>query len=258
MDNNDEASVAARLRSPIHAALVHIIGVTAPAIGADAAAIRLYRGAPQAGTDEGYVLPPAGGRTSSDWLQGWPMSPDSLFGRLYERGLRDGAFRVSDRLDGAVAQRGDWLGPMGSVQTISDVVAVAFAVREPTWCVAAYARCGSGESFEPGTLALLDRLRPTLAWVVMTGVQRATHVGLPSGPGDDPPRPRQGDVLGRLSETERKILDLLMQGLTEREAADQIGRSPHTVHVHVKNVYRKLNVTSRRQLRVIVDQAAKR
>ncbi len=253
--NNDEASVAARLRSPTHAALVNVIGVIAPTIGADAGAIRLYRGAPQAETDEAYVLPPAGLRpTSALEARTWPMQPRSLFGQLHRRGREDGTFRVGERLGNAPAAMEELLGPMGRAQPVSDAVAVVFGVREPTWCVAMFVRCGRHESFDAAALALLDRLRPTLAWVVLMGVQRATHVGIPAGTADESPRPRSTGALDRLSDTERKVLDLLLEGLTEREAAQRIGRSPHTVHVHVKNVYRKLDVTSRRQLRALVGQ----
>lgn len=257
MDNNDEASVEVRLRSPIHAALVHVIGVTAPAIGADAAAIRLFRGAPQAGTDEAYILSPRGGAAAAAPSQAWPMTPGSVFGRLYDQGLSDGAFRISERLANTPSQDGALLGPLDPTRAANDAIAVAFVVREPTWCVAAYVRRERQAAFGPEAVAMLDRLKPTLKWVVLTGMQRATHVGLPPVSTEEPRRQRPTDALSRLSETERKVLDLLMMGMTERQAADQIGRSPHTVHVHVKNVYRKLDVTSRRQLRLIVDQALK-
>lgn len=56
-----------------------------------------------------------------------------------------------------------------------------------------------------------------------------------------------------LSVTEKAVLKLLMRGMTERAAAEELGRSPNTVHVHVRNIYRKLGVSSRKMLFKLVD-----
>ncbi|MBO6514537.1 MAG: helix-turn-helix transcriptional regulator [Phycisphaerales bacterium] len=47
---------------------------------------------------------------------------------------------------------------------------------------------------------------------------------------------------------EQTILDHLLEGKSVRVIAECIGRSPHTVHDHVKNLHRKLNASSRGQL----------
>jgi len=51
-----------------------------------------------------------------------------------------------------------------------------------------------------------------------------------------------------LSKTERSVMRLLLKGMTEKQAAAQLGRSHNTVHVHVRNIYRKLGVHSRKML----------
>jgi DNA-binding CsgD family transcriptional regulator len=51
-----------------------------------------------------------------------------------------------------------------------------------------------------------------------------------------------------LSPTERMVAVKLREGLTEREIADALHRSPNTIHVHVRNIYRKLLVNSRQEL----------
>ena len=56
------------------------------------------------------------------------------------------------------------------------------------------------------------------------------------------------DLLGRLSATELRVLQRLQLYETERQAAVALGRSPNTIHVHVKSIYRKMMVTSRKQL----------
>ena len=60
----------------------------------------------------------------------------------------------------------------------------------------------------------------------------------PPPPGGRPP----------LTPMEKHVARLLRRSLTERQAAEVIGRSPNTVHVHVRNLYEKLGIRSRKQL----------
>lgn len=51
-----------------------------------------------------------------------------------------------------------------------------------------------------------------------------------------------------LTAREQEVLEKLTLGMSVREIAEAIGRSPHTVHDHVKSLHRKLNATSRGEL----------
>ncbi len=51
-----------------------------------------------------------------------------------------------------------------------------------------------------------------------------------------------------LSPREKQVIGALQAGMTERQAADALGLSPHTIHSHVKAVYHRMGVTSRAQL----------
>ncbi len=68
---------------------------------------------------------------------------------------------------------------------------------------------------------------------------------------------RASDAFGRaldapetkpLTEREREVLELLATGMSVRQVAEQLSRSPHTVHDHVKALHKKLGATSRGQL----------
>ena len=52
----------------------------------------------------------------------------------------------------------------------------------------------------------------------------------------------------QLSPRLQQVLDLLLDGLSEKQIAKEIQLSQHTVHVYVKGVYRRLGVNSRTQL----------
>lgn len=57
--------------------------------------------------------------------------------------------------------------------------------------------------------------------------------------------------LGRLTQREREVLDLVKQGMTNKTIARVLGLSPGTVKVHVERMLAKLGVTDRTQAAVL-------
>jgi DNA-binding CsgD family transcriptional regulator len=51
-----------------------------------------------------------------------------------------------------------------------------------------------------------------------------------------------------LSDGQRQVLRLLVQGASEKEVATTLSLSYHTIHAHVKQIYRQLEVRSRGEL----------
>ena len=51
-----------------------------------------------------------------------------------------------------------------------------------------------------------------------------------------------------LTDREQGVLDLLIEGHSVRVIAEQLGRSAHTVHDHVKNLHKKIGASSRGEL----------
>ncbi len=51
-----------------------------------------------------------------------------------------------------------------------------------------------------------------------------------------------------ISDREQVVLNQLIMGKSVRQIAEELGRSPHTVHDHVKSLHRKLNASSRGEL----------
>jgi len=50
---------------------------------------------------------------------------------------------------------------------------------------------------------------------------------------------------GFLTSRERDVLNAIAHGFSEKEIAQSLDLSPHTVHVHIKNTYKKLHAHSR-------------
>ncbi len=86
--------------------------------------------------------------------------------------------------------------------------------------------------FEPQDIAIFQAVLPELAGAA----DRASALGT-----DGPP-------VKTLTPKEVAILDLLIDGLSVAEIAEKLGRSPHTVHDHVKSLHHKLGVRRRGHL----------
>ena len=61
--------------------------------------------------------------------------------------------------------------------------------------------------------------------------------------------PGEGRGPGELTPTQRRVAELVASGLTNRQVADQLFMSPHTVDAHLKAIYQSLGINSRAELR---------
>lgn len=59
------------------------------------------------------------------------------------------------------------------------------------------------------------------------------------------------DLMSKVGPASRQMLPLLAEGLSETQIARVVHRSAHTIHDHVKQIYRSLNVASRLELRAL-------
>lgn len=91
-------------------------------------------------------------------------------------------------------------------------------------------------------------------------------MSIPHIPGDSRAVPRRTsqaemrarDALRLLTLRERSILYLLVAGKSNKEIAADLGVSVNTIAVHVRNVYRKINVHSRREAVALAEAEPKR
>ena len=68
---------------------------------------------------------------------------------------------------------------------------------------------------------------------------------------DEPAHPRR--ILSRttderLTKRQTEVAYLAARALSDREIADRLGLSPHTVHTHLRNIFARLEISSRDEL----------
>ncbi|MBF9067029.1 response regulator [Streptacidiphilus fuscans] len=110
--------------------------------------------------------------------------------------------------------------------------------------VSAVRTVGAGRSMlDPGaTTRLISRLRGQSAQSMQTS--QAAHASQPR------------DALGELTDRERDILELVGEGLTNREIGQRLYLAEKTVKNHISRMLAKLGVERRVQAAVIASQAA--
>jgi DNA-binding NarL/FixJ family response regulator len=63
-----------------------------------------------------------------------------------------------------------------------------------------------------------------------------------------PERPPADEPRGKLSRREKELADLVARGLTNRQIAEELVLSERTVENHVRNILKKLKLSSRSEV----------
>ena len=93
-----------------------------------------------------------------------------------------------------------------------------------------------------------ELVRQSVLHQVPGAIRTALRDESPDPIGEVPNSDRDDSGWDRLSESERSIAELVAEGMTNREAAERLFLSPHTVTFHLRKVYRKLGIDSRVEL----------
>lgn len=246
-------NVYSRLDSPIFNSVVAAVGVTSLTVSCDVCAARVFDSGE---ADCAYVDARRLGLSPSveQTLQEWPRKPDSVFEFSRQAQLTNSTFRPQKWLEDSSLNGERYLGLTDTRCKIVDCFCLAFPLNDHTWVMFAYLRCGNSAAFSPDEMQLLEQIKPAITRTIRNGYNcqlRLTQQAIAQNGGTSPPHLGTDEMITRLSRTERHILQYLFTPATERQIAQSIHRSPHTVHVHVKNIYRKLGINSRRQLQVL-------
>ena len=246
----NEVSVYTLLDSPLHRSLLHVTVLAGRSIDADVTAIRLNEADHFANTafvDARRLMLTT---REEEKLQTWPVDHQSIFEHLRQQRPPEGTTCLRDKWRPGSPPWRRLYQPIDQHRPVIDSVCLIFPVWGKSWCHLNCSRCGKCPPFNSNQVYLLERLSPSLRRAVLDGYNMES-ARAEQRRARDPSTARysHAQLLTKLSRTERQILGYLRSDVTEREVAEAIHRSPHTVHVHVKNIYRKLGVNSRRSLR---------
>lgn len=127
-----------------------------------------------------------------------------------------------------------------------DLLGLGIGINQHAWAGLVFVRCTGRAVFDDSKKQAAINLISTASRILCDNVFPGDSKNQLNAEAD--PDPSIDNAVVTLSKTERRVFDLLLLRLTEREIAQRMRRSPHTVHVHVKSIYRKLNINSRKQL----------
>jgi len=82
---------------------------------------------------------------------------------------------------------------------------------------------------------------------ILMGAEASTDTVGDSGYASETLEVSESDLVQTLSKRERMVLNLLVDGMTNKEIARSIELQEATVKIHVKNIYRKMGVVNRAQ-----------
>ena len=247
----EDVRVFTRLDSELYGAMAHAAEVVAAAVDADLAAACTF-GAPASQSCYLSAGPLGVSRAQAESLYEWPNDEGSLFALLEKRQLHDGVFRPRETLDEVAYARLPLYRRVEAATTVNDALCLACSISDECWCAMAFLRCGDSSPFPRQAVDAAERYKPAVTRVLCRGLQRETQPRTTALHHDGEQIVHQpvstSELLAKLSKTELHVLSYLRNQRTERRIADELGRSPHTIHVHVKNIYRKLGITSRKHL----------
>jgi DNA-binding CsgD family transcriptional regulator len=188
-------------------------------------------------------------------LQQWALNPDSMLDRYCCQYMGRGAVSLPMTESGQDVPES--FLQLRSIVPITDGYFFVFSVMPKIQCMFVFLQFGPRPAFTDRQIALIDRFIPTITQTIRQG--HLFRMGRIQGASQLSQQPSQldsklvGDLMTRLSKTEHQILGHLRTRATEQEVAKTMDRSPHTIHVHVKSIYCKFMVSSRKQLLELLE-----
>lgn len=248
----DEVTIFAQLNSWQYNSLHHVLGVLTSVMGAQVAAARSFDELtqPNASIVNARLLDlPMG---AHDALQDWPLQDESVFGLSQRKQLTDLVFRPREVMDEMTFARQRLYHPIEPFTKVVDAICISVCPANGFWAMFAFLRCGNAKHFEDKHFQAAERYQPAIRNVLMQSHRVAHGIspvhGMQQSLSGQQGQVNHADLLSKLTRTERRVLEMLRSNMTEKSIADSMHRSPHTIHVHVKNIYRKLGIGSRKQL----------
>ncbi|HAI10597.1 MAG TPA: hypothetical protein DCM28_02760 [Phycisphaerales bacterium] len=257
----DDVTIFAQLNSWQFTGLYHVLGVISPVMRAQVSAARCFDELTQPNpcvVDARQLELPSGAHVA---LQDWPLQDESVFGLVQRKQLTDHVFRPREIMDEMTFARQRLYHPIEPFTKVVDSICITVTQGTGLWTIFTFLRCGHEPYFTDEHFQAAERYQPAIRNALMHNNQAPTRQAenaankTPTNFYSPTMQVPPSDLLAKLTRTERRVLEMLRSNATEKKIADSMHRSPHTIHVHVKNIYRKLGIGSRKQLQDLFGSA---
>lgn len=255
----DDVTIFAQLNSRQYSGLFHVLGIMTPVMRAQVAAARCFDDLTEPNpcvVDARLLELPNGAHVA---LQDWPLLEESVFGLAQRKQLTDHIFRPREIMDEMTFARQRLYHPIEPFTKVVDSICITVTLGTGLWYMFAFLRCGHAGFFGDEHFQAAERFQPAIRNALLpsyrTQVLATQGTNVKSIPAHRSSMMSPTDLLSKLTCTERRVLETLRSNATEKMIADNMHRSPHTIHVHVKNIYRKLGISSRKQLQDLFGTA---
>lgn len=257
----DDVTIFAQLNSLQYSGLYHVLGVLTPVMRAQVSAGRCFDELtePNPSVVDARLLDlPKGAHVA---LQDWPLQEESVFGLVQRKQLTDHVFRPREIMDEMTFARQRLYHPIEPFTKVVDAICITVTLGAGLWAMFAFLRCGFEPFFNDEHFQAAERYQPAIRNALLQNHRQptrqpdSTQAKAISQFFTNQAQITPTDLLGKLTRTERRVLEMLRSNATEKNIADNMHRSPHTIHVHVKNIYRKLGIGSRKQLQDLFGSA---
>ena len=252
---HQEVATSQRLDSPIYGSLVHVTEVISLTLKADIAAGKIF--GLSKSTLNSYVSCSKLNSSENVFndLQSWPHDENSLFDIFRNNQIKHGIHHLSDLVEllRNTNNRNKLFDRINKYSQVRDAICISLHLSNATSAKIVLIRCNHSQPFAKEDLQILDRLKISITRSLQVGLDLYINTLSPNKPeltNNTTSKQKHDSTshLSRLSNTERIVFKYLRTHHTEREIASLMSRSRHTIHVYVKNIYNKLNISSRRDL----------
>ena len=144
-------------------------------------------------------------------------------------------------------------GVEAMLRVLDDVPLVVISGTLDTGLISACIRAGARGFLPKGSdAAMLDHALPI---VLGGGIYAPLPHGAVASPPATPPTPAPAPTLQGLTQRQREILALLLEGQSNKEIARELGILEGTIKVHLRSVMQRLGVRNRTQLALMAAKA---
>ncbi len=242
------------LESTIYGAMSHVAGVMSRVIRASGV-VAAFRG--QAATPSTVYVNqcnPNGDMSGSNRLYHWPEDPSSSVWRNQQEPTGDRAVLFYPQMN--MTACAEIAGVTGVPEVSQEARCMGMTFSSAPECFMLFIRDAAQPAFTEEDCDRALRYIEQCGQIIRSGAKQenaSLNGPIPFSLAKQQETAKT-DPLDQLSNTERMVLDRLAQRETEKQVAEVLGRSPNTVHVHVKSIYRKLRVNNRRELLVLLER----